>query len=240
MAEADHRAVTGGRRVEKVTEQNLNNLNAMQAAEHSRPALATQQSSSLPSTPYVHPRELPAYRTPSPINRTAEATSPRTARSESDSTLRPPARPFLPGCKYESGMAHFRRRIPYAIGADRLESSPTKVKKHLDPSEESRLTGDMRELYDRLLPTKESEEKRKKFVAKLERILNNRWPGNNIEVHVFGSSGNLLFTNDSDGMTVMIIDRTITYIFIFSRHMHYYTDESTRKNVPPCSGIGRT
>ena len=189
----------------KVTEHNLNKMIALQAAETpARPNLTTHQSNSLPSTPYIHPRELPdAYRTPSPIHKNVEATSPRTARSESDGTLRPPGKtPFLSGCKYEKGMAHSRRRIPYSLGSDKLDSSPTKVRKHLDPAEDGKLGGDMRELYDRLLPSKESEERRTRFVKKLEKLLNERWPGNDIRVHVFGSSGNMLCTSDSDGKRV--------------------------------------
>ena len=72
-------------------------------------------------------------------------------------------------------------------------------KKFLNPREEGKLSGDMRELYDRILPTRESDEKRARFVQKLDRILNQQWPGNEIKVHVFGSSGNKLCTNDSDG-----------------------------------------
>lgn len=72
-------------------------------------------------------------------------------------------------------------------------------KKFLNPSEEEKLSGDMRELYDRILPSKRSDENRKAFVQKLERILNEQWPGNDIKVHVFGSSGNMLCTSDSDG-----------------------------------------
>ena len=72
-------------------------------------------------------------------------------------------------------------------------------KKFLNPREEGKLSGDMRELYDRILPTRESDEKRARFVQKLDRILNQQWPGNEIKVHVFGSSGNMLCTNDSDG-----------------------------------------
>ncbi|KAL8700602.1 MAG: hypothetical protein Q9201_005366 [Fulgogasparrea decipioides] len=71
-------------------------------------------------------------------------------------------------------------------------------KKYLNPAEEGKLSGDMRELYDRILPTKDSDDRRTKFVRKLERILNEKWPGNDIKVHVFGSSGNMLCTNESD------------------------------------------
>ena len=72
-------------------------------------------------------------------------------------------------------------------------------KKYLNPQEEEGLTGDMRELYDRLLPSTESDERRAMFAQKVDSILHERWPGNDIEVHVFGSSGNLLSTEDSDG-----------------------------------------
>ena len=184
--------------------ENIESLNALQIPRTNRPNLVTQQSSSLPSTPYVHARELSDYqRIPSPIVKAAETTSPRSARSESDSTLRPPGKtPFLTGCKYETGMAYSRRRIPYSLGGDKLEPSLTKVKKRLEAMEEERLSRDMQELYSQILPSSESDDRRAKFVAKLERILNGRWPGNNIKVHVFGSSGNLLCTSDSDGMSV--------------------------------------
>ena len=72
-------------------------------------------------------------------------------------------------------------------------------KKFLNHAEEGKLSGDMRELYDRILPSKESDRRRADFVQKLDTILNQRWPGNEIKVYVFGSSGNMLCTNDSDG-----------------------------------------
>jgi DNA polymerase sigma len=68
----------------------------------------------------------------------------------------------------------------------------------LEPDEREKLSGDMRELYDRLLPSEESEERRAQLVKKLERILNEEWPGHDIRVNVFGSSGNLLSSSDSD------------------------------------------
>lgn len=96
-------------------------------------------------------------------------------------------------------MAHSRRRIPYSVGGDQLERPKVMPKKYLAPAEEGKLSGDMRELYDRILPSKESDERRAKFKQKLEHILNEQWPGNEIKVHVFGSSGNMLCSNDSDG-----------------------------------------
>lgn len=165
-----------------------------------RPPLASNHSSSLPSTPYQHARKLNFQsRSPSPGKRSGGG-SPRSAHSESESSSRTQIRgPFVAGCKYETGMAHSRRRIPYSVGGEQLERPSSMPKKYLNPTEEGKLSGDMRELYDRLLPTKDSDEKRAKFVRKLERILNEKWPDNDIRVHVFGSSGNLLCTNDSDG-----------------------------------------
>ena len=88
--------------------------------------------------------------------------------------------------------------MPYALGGDPLEKVPV-VKTHLSPHEEKKLSGDMRELYDRLLPSADSEQRRAKLLCKLERILHEEWPGRDIAVRVFGSSGNLLCTSDSDG-----------------------------------------
>ncbi|KAK5154666.1 hypothetical protein LTR04_005938 [Oleoguttula sp. CCFEE 6159] len=79
-----------------------------------------------------------------------------------------------------------------------LEPAEAPLKVALDPAEEDRLSGDMRELYDRLLPSAESEKRRAQLVEKLESLFNNEWPGYSIKVHVFGSSGNLLCSNDSD------------------------------------------
>jgi DNA polymerase sigma len=73
------------------------------------------------------------------------------------------------------------------------------VKSKLSEEDERTLSTDMRELYDRLLPTPQSEDRRKKLVEKLEKLFNDEWPGHDIRVHVFGSSGNLLCTDDSDG-----------------------------------------
>jgi DNA polymerase sigma len=90
--------------------------------------------------------------------------------------------------------------MPYSLGSEKLEKlNPKDVKSKLSEDEERKLSTDMRELYDRLLPTPESEERREKLVQKLEKLFNDEWPGHNIRVHVFGSSGNLLCTDESDG-----------------------------------------
>ena len=77
-------------------------------------------------------------------------------------------------------------------------SSPD-VKSKLSEDEERKLSTDMRELYDRLLPTADVENKKEKLVRKLEKLFNDEWPGHDIQVHMFGSTGNLLCTDTSDG-----------------------------------------
>jgi DNA polymerase sigma len=95
-------------------------------------------------------------------------------------------------------MANAKRRVPYSLGPDKLDRDLDVPKAFLAPTEDGRLTTDMRELYNRLLPSLESEERRKKLVEKLEVMLRKQWPGHAIKVNVFGSTGNKLGTTDSD------------------------------------------
>ncbi len=159
----------------------------------------SHQSSSVPSTPHQHARKF-SFESREPSPNATNGHSPRSAYSESNITL-PSARPIPRGrCRYETAMAHTKRRIPYSIGSEKLERlNATDVKSKLSEDEERTLSTDMRELYDRLLPTPESEKKREKLVQKLEKLFNDAWPGHNTRVHVFGSSGNLLCTDESDG-----------------------------------------
>jgi len=162
-----------------------------------RPSLISQPSNSVPSTPHQYPREVfSRSRSPSP-NGGLGSHSPRSVSSEANSTM-PSLRKARGGCRFETNAAFGRRRIPY-ISSDILEKAKEEPKKGLDPQEDKKLSGDMRELYDRLLPSEESKERRSMFVKKLENILHTEWPGNEFKVHVFGSSGNLLFTSESDG-----------------------------------------
>jgi hypothetical protein len=88
----------------------------------------------------------------------------------------------------------------YTLGSDKLERMALdKIKSKLSEDEERKLTTDMRELYDRLLPTADIECNRQKLVLKLEKLFNDEWPGHDIRVNLFGSSGNLLCSDDSDG-----------------------------------------
>ena len=158
------------------------------------------QSSSLPTTPDLRARKLSFdRRSPSPEKQRPNG-SPKSSHSDPQNALRSRSKaPSIAGCKYETGMAFSRRRIPYSIGGDQLERPKMMPKKYLNPVEEEKLSGDVRELYDRILPSDESDRRRARFVQKLERILNQQWADSHIKVHIFGSSGNMLCTSDSDG-----------------------------------------
>jgi DNA polymerase sigma len=99
--------------------------------------------------------------------------------------------------------------MQYDIGDAPLEKPKEEPKKTLDPHEEKKLSGDMRELYDRLLPSEESDKRRVKFVEKLDRILRQQWPDTDFNVHIFGSSGNLLCTSESDGRLHMPVGEAL-------------------------------
>ena len=166
-----------------------------------QPSSSSHQSNSVPSTPHQHARKF-SFESREPSPTAISNHSPRSAYSESNITL-PSARPLPPkrgGCRYETAMAHTKRRMPYSIGSERLEKlAAPDVKSKLSEDEERKLSTDMRELYDRLLPTADVENKKEKLVRKLEKLFNNEWPGHDIQVHMFGSTGNLLCTDTSDG-----------------------------------------
>ncbi|KAI1645776.1 uncharacterized protein F4817DRAFT_161899 [Daldinia loculata] len=157
-------------------------------------------SNSVPSTPQQHARKF-SFESRDHSPNANQSHSPRSAYSETNGAV-PSLRPLPPrhgGCKYETGLKHSRRRIPYSIGTDLLERMDLQtIKSKLSEDDERRLTTDMRELYDRLQPTEKVEIKRRMLVQKLEKLLNDSWPGHDIRVHLFGSSGNLLCSDDSD------------------------------------------
>lgn len=172
----------------------------------SRPSLVSQHSNSVPSTPLQVARQYESRsRSPSP-NGGLGSHSPRSVSSEANGsmpTLRTGGRAYR--CKYETNAAFGRRRIPYT-SSDILEKAKEEPKKTLDPHEDEKLSGDMRELFDRLLPKQENKERREQFVQKLQSILESEFPGNEFKVHVFGSSGNMLYTSESDGtLSTMIL-----------------------------------
>lgn len=186
-------------------------------------------ASSVPSTPQQRARQFSfESRDPSP-NAANNNPSPRSAYSETNSTL-PSLRPLPPprqgGCKYETSQINSRRRIPYSIGNEPLEKMPLdKIKGKLTPEEEKKVAADMNEVFQRLLPSEKVEEKRRKLVQKLEKIFNDEWPGHDIKAHLFGSSGNLLCSDDSDGTLTLasIYGSTdqLTHCFC-SGHLHNY------------------
>ena len=159
----------------------------------------SHQSNSVPTTPHQHARNFSFDRDPSPIQ--TNNPSPRSAYSESNITL--PSRPppaARGGCRFETANNKFSRRMPYSIGGEKLDDADlTQIKSKLSEDEERRLSADMRDLYDKLLPTQQSETRREDLVMKLEKLFNDEWPGHDIRVRVFGSSGNLLCTDESDG-----------------------------------------
>ncbi|KAK7709999.1 hypothetical protein SLS57_008496 [Botryosphaeria dothidea] len=158
--------------------------------------MTSHHSNSVPSTPHQHARDISfRSRTPSP-NGALGNHSPRSVSSEANGSM-PSLRKQPYKCKYETHIAFGRRRMGYD-NADMLEKAAVAPKAALNPDEEEKLSGDMRELYDRLLPSEESQKRRELLVEKLYRILNTEWPGNEFKVHVFGSSGNLLCTTESD------------------------------------------
>lgn len=166
--------------------------------QHQNSSLS-HQSNSVPSTPLQHARKFSFDREPSPT--TNDNSSPRSAYSESHIALPPKANPTPRGiCRYETAGNKFMRRMPYSIGNEKLDDGNlSEIKKKLTEDEDKTLTADIQELYDRLLPTSQSETRREALVQKLEKLFNEEWPGHNIRVHVFGSSGNLLCTDESDG-----------------------------------------
>ncbi|KAI0376206.1 hypothetical protein F5Y04DRAFT_214951 [Hypomontagnella monticulosa] len=164
------------------------------------PSNLPPHSNSVPSTPQQHARKF-SFESRDHSPNAHQSHSPRSAYSETNGAL-PSLRPLPPrhgGCKYETGLKHSRRRIPYSIGTDMLERTDLHtIKSKLSEDDERKLTTDMRELYDRLQPTEKVEVKRRLLVQKLEKLLNDAWPGHDIRVHLFGSSGNLLCSDDSD------------------------------------------
>lgn len=181
---------------------------AQRAAQvHQQPSGSSAQSSSVPSTPHQRARNL-SFESRDPSPNATQNHSPRSAYSEPNGGAGP-ARSQRP-CPYETASVKFRRRVPYSVGNERLEKvDPDKIKSRLSEKEERKLSTDMREIYDRLLPSPEDKENREKLVQKLERMFNEEWPGHDIQVHPFGSSGNLLCSDDSDGTSMR---RTSTWV----------------------------
>jgi len=197
--------------------------------QQQRPSLPSQHSNSVPSTPMQVPRRYETRsRSPSP-NGGLGSHSPRSVASEANSALPSlrPARPFK--CKFETNVGMLgRRRVPYQ--SDELLEQPSEPpKKTLDPHEDDKLSGDMRELYDRIQPTAHDVDIRDRFVRKVERILQTEFPDADIKVHVFGSYGNSLWTAESDGKHGLSSSYKWTVLTHgASRHLHPDAHEKAR------------
>ncbi|PHH54085.1 Poly(A) RNA polymerase cid13 [Ceratocystis fimbriata CBS 114723] len=169
-------------------------------SSHLQSQNATTHSNSVPSTPNQHGRNF-SFESRDPSPNAATNHSPRSAYSETNPSL-PSLRPLPPrdnSCPYETAQFNSRRRIPYNKGSDPLEKIDLdKVKSELTPAEDEKLTGAVMKLYSELVPKPENEARRTMLMNKLERLFNEEWPGHDIRVHLFGSSGNLLCSDDSD------------------------------------------
>lgn len=161
---------------------------------------SSAQSSSVPNTPQQRARNF-SFESRDPSPNATQNHSPRSAYSEPNGgAVAQAVRSKASPCPFETASANFRRRMPYSLGSERLEKVDLdKVKSKLTEDEERKLCKDMQEVYARLLPSPEVEQNREKLVQKLEKMFNDEWPGHDIQVHVFGSSGNLLCSDNSDG-----------------------------------------
>ena len=129
--------------------------------------------------------------------------------------------------------------MQYDIGDAPLEKPKEVPKKTLNPDEENKLSGDMRELYDRLLPSEESDKRRLKFVEKLDRILREQWPDTEFNVHIFGSSGNLLCTSESDGRMHRISGDGMARLTGDSGYLHTNAHEEAGIHAHAGGGVGQ-
>jgi hypothetical protein len=168
------------------------------AAGQRPPVRHSPHSMSLPSTPHHLPRINGVSRSPSPPVHILD--SPRSAASEPASTIPYPKAP-VSGCSHETLLCSSRRRMPYSLGIDKLKPEKPKLDK-LPKAQEEALTKDMEDEFEKLKPSSESEIRRKSFLEKLSRILNDEWPGYDTQVHAFGSTENHLCMDDSDGMHI--------------------------------------
>lgn len=164
-----------------------------------RPKPFSYQSNSLPSTPRQHARDAPyRSRTPSPSKRRASQ-SPISLPSAARHPYRPTG-PIAADCRFKTTQTS-RRRMDYSSD-ELLGPAPEGLKTALSPAESDRLAKEIDELYRHLLPSQPGQLRREKVLAKLRSIIAKGLPEKKFDVHVFGSSGNLLFTDKSDGTMV--------------------------------------
>lgn len=174
---------------------------------HGNSSTIPHQTCSVPTTPMRSSRDRKRrIQSPSPGQKQQ---SPQSVVSDG-----PDSRSLLSrsrnSCPFESTACLGRRRIPYNIGDDPLPRLQD-VKESLSPAEERGLASAADLMYKKLLPSPESEDRRRQFSSKLRRLLDAKWPGYRFDVHVFGSSGNLLCTSDSDGTLVLFFSVSLFF-----------------------------
>lgn len=193
-------------------------------------ATSNAHASSVPSTPHQRPRNYSSTSTDAspPVT---QPPSPRSIYSEphGGAPVRPPMR--TRPCRFETAQFKQQRRMPYTLGPGSVQKVDLDtVKSKLTREEERKLSTDMREIYDRLLPSPAVEDNREKLVQKLEKMFNDEWPGHDIRVHRFGSSGNLLCSDDSDGACQipqlpfskpLICPLKDVQLIVYSGHLHH-------------------
>jgi DNA polymerase sigma len=132
-------------------------------------------------------------------------------------------------CKYDLNNKFLgKRRMQYNLGDAPLGPAPSDTKTRLDKDEDEALTKSLKKLYNELLPSPESEQRRARFIAKLEDILRKEWPGTEFKAHVFGSSGNMLYTSDSDGIAPRLPRAEAD---LCSRHLHHNSTDGTGEHA---------
>lgn len=176
-------------------EPDMVNIHAS-ATTPSDPRSCLHQSALTSTTPYQAPRE-PAHPDSPALSHQQQENSLLTSGVADAAPFQPYRYQKHQSCQYETFLAYQRRRMPYSLGGELLMREEG-VKEKLAFGEEQALSGDIEDLYQRLLPTEESDSRRKIFIQKIEALLKERWPMADIGVHVFGSSGNRLSTCDSD------------------------------------------
>ncbi|KAK5003355.1 hypothetical protein LTR28_010268, partial [Elasticomyces elasticus] len=175
------------------------NENGEMGRHHSnRPPFRSQPSSSMPSTPVQHPRPLGTKsRSPSPTHGLG-AHTPRSTYSDVPKHVST-HRAQSVQCRFETIADRPKRRMPYNDQEKEvLERATETPKQELEPHEDDKLSADMRELYNRLLPSADSERRRKQLVSKLEALLRREYAPSEFKVSMFGSSENMLCSSDSD------------------------------------------
>ncbi|KAH7131262.1 hypothetical protein EDB81DRAFT_906352 [Dactylonectria macrodidyma] len=161
----------------------LSSRPAHQSTQSSKATIRSASSDSFTSTSHRHVRDF-----------SFESQELSASATQHDSL------PLAP-CMFEvlGRYTSSQRRMPYSIEPDRLGNVDTsRITSKFSEDRERKLTTNMRELYDRVLPTPEVEKKRQKLVTKLQKLLNDERPEHNFRAQLFGSSGNLLCLDDSD------------------------------------------